>query len=180
MNLTQSEIDLDLGSVTMSCSTDEIATVLAGLLREMRSAAPFIRPDERDVLRQIMAHDSGALAVAEVFPDFARGSEAHTTLRKLRTAQFIRPAGRDCWGPHEHIEIRPFARVVWDRLGEAGVFGDPPALDEDDVDLALPGADDPAEEQEPEPAPARRGKRAGAQWDEGDVLDFLNDEDTKG
>ena len=179
MNLTQSEIDLDLGAVTMSCTTDEVATVFAGLLREMRSAAPFIRPDERDALRQIMSHESGTLTAGEVFPDFARGSDAHTTLRKLRTAQFIRPAGRDCWDTGEHIEIRPFARIVWDRLGEAGVFGDPPELEEDDVDLALPGADEPVEVALPAPAKAR-GTRSGAKWDEGDVLDFLNDEDTQG
>jgi len=43
----------------------------------------------------------------DVFPEFARDSEAHATLRRLRTAQFILPAGRDMWSPNERIAIKP-------------------------------------------------------------------------
>jgi hypothetical protein len=171
MNLSHTELELDLGPVAMNCSAEEVAAVFAGLLREMRAAAPFIRPDERDVLRRILAHDGGTLTVADVFPDFARDSDALTTLRKLRTAQFIRPAGRDMWERGERIDVRPFARLVWDRLGEAAVFGDDsddtPAPSED-IDLALPGADDTA-----------KAKSPAGKWDDDDVLDFLNDEAKK-
>lgn len=174
MQMTQSDIELDLGSATMSCTAEEVAAALAGLLREMRAAVPFIRPEERDALRQIMAHAGGAPTVADVFPDFARDSEAHITLRKLRTAQFIRPADRDRWDLDERIEIKPFARLLWDRVGEAQIFGD---LSEpvEEIDLALPGMDDP------EGAPTERvkGKKPAEQWGDDDVLDFLSD-DTKG
>ena len=160
-------IELDLGPVTIGCTAEELSAAVAGLLHEMQAAAPFITPDERDALRRIMASD-GPPAVADVFPDFARESAAHVTLRKLRTAQFIRPAGPDRWDPDGHIEVRPFARLLWDRVGEVGIFGaaDDPS---EDIDLSLPGV------EEPTPAPVK-GKRAGA-WDEADVLDFLNDDE---
>lgn len=170
MNLTHSELALDLGTVTLNCTTEELGAALAGLLHEMHTAAPFIHPEEREALRRIMIAD-GTVTVADVFPDFARNSEAHNTLRKLRTAQFIRPADRDRWDADERIEIKPFARLLWDRVGEGRIFGD---LSEpvEEIDLALP------EMNEPESAPAPKVKKKGSEWDEADVLDFLSD-DTK-
>ena len=167
--MRQSEIELDLGAETLTCTAEEIATAFSALLREIRAAVPFILPNERAALRQIMAHESGTLTVAEVFPDFARESPAHVALRRLRTAQFILPAGRDMWDRDQHIAIKPFARLVWDRLGEAGIFGDEPEREvEPDIDLSLPGANAP---EEAEPVPVK--KRAA--WEDDDVLDFLQD-----
>ncbi|MDY3559750.1 hypothetical protein R5W23_000908 [Gemmata sp. JC673] len=175
MHLTHAEheLELDLGPVTMSCTADELATALTALVREMRAAAPFIRPDERDALRAIMEH-AGAPTVGEIFPDFARDSDAHTTLRKLRTAQFIRPQDRDRWAVQEHIEVKPFARLLWERLGEAHLFGD---LSEpvEEIDLALPGVND----SEPPRDDKQKGKTNGEEWNEADVLDFLSNDDTK-
>jgi hypothetical protein len=172
--MTKSEIELDLGTETLTCTTEEIAAALAGLLREMRAAAALIRPDERTVLRRIMSYDSGALTVGEVFPDFQRDSEAHTTLRRLRTAQFILPAGRDMWDRDQRIAIKPFARLAWDRLGEASLFGELPesetADDEDAVDLSLPEVNEP---EDGETLPTNN--RNTGMWDDDNVLDFLND-----
>lgn len=159
--------ELELGSETVRCTASEVAAVLAALLAEMRAAAPVLRADERAALRRIMGRESAALTVAEVFPDFARASAAHATLRRLRTAGFIRPAGRDVWDRAQRIAVRPFARLAWDRLGEAAIFGDAP--DPDDVDLSLPGvnaADD---------AETIRIEDKAAAWHDDDVLDFLND-----
>jgi hypothetical protein len=147
--MTATEIQLDLGTVTMRCSTDEIAATLAALLGEMRSVIPRLRTDERDVLRQIMSRDSGTLTVADVFPDFARESEGHKTLRRLRAAQFIRPAATGRWSPDEPIEVKPFARLMWDHVGEDEIFaGVAPvapvpmaAPAEDEIDLG--GTDEP-------------------------------------
>jgi hypothetical protein len=69
----------------------------------MRAAALFIPAHERTALRHIMENASGTLTVGDVFPDFARDSAAHITLRRLRTAQFILPAGRDMWDRDERI-----------------------------------------------------------------------------
>ncbi len=173
MHLTHSELDLDLGPSTVSCTTEELAGALAGLLREIHAAVPFIQPDERTALRAIMDY-AGTPTVGDVFPDFERDSDAHTTLRKLRTAQFIRPRDRDRWAPEEYIEVKPFARLLWDRLGEASLFGD---LSEpvEEIDLALPGVDDP----DPSSGEEQKGKKDGEEWDEADVLDFLSDDDTK-
>ena len=172
--MTQSEIELDLGEETVSCTAEEIATAFAGLLREMRAAAAFVTPEERAALRKIMSYDSGALTVADVFPDFERESAAHVALRRLRTAQFILPAGRDMWDRDQRIAIKPFARLVWDRLGEAAIFGDEEeekrvGTDPAEIDLSLP------EVNAPENAETVRAKGKTAAWDDDDVLDFLQD-----
>ena len=120
------ELELDLGTVTMHCTTEEVAATLAALLREMRAVIPLLRPDEREVLRKIMSHED-ALTVGEAFPGFVRSSEAHRTLRRLRAAQFVRPAKTGRWDPDERIEVKPFARLVWDRVGENVIFAGLPA-----------------------------------------------------
>ena len=146
--MTQSPVQLDLGSATMNCTAEEIAATLASLLNEMRLVIPRLREDERDLLRQIMSRDSGTLRVADVFPDFARESEGHKTLRRLRAAQFVRPERTGRWDPDEPIEIKPFARLMWDHIGEDAIFAGaqavPMAAPADDVvDLTV----DPDERQ---------------------------------
>ena len=172
--MTSSKMHAALDTLTASCTAEEIADVFAGLLREMQVAVPFLNDQDRAALRQIMAHDPGTLTVAEVFPDFSRGSAAHYSLRRLRTAQFIRPAGRDMWDRESRIDIKPFARLAWDRLGEDGIFGTPEKEEPDveEIDLALPEVNDPTE------AVTMRGKPRAADWDDADVLDYLKD-DTK-
>lgn len=171
MTQVQTELEFDLGTETIRCGTGEVAAALAGLLREMRAAAPFVTPHERQVLRWIMAHDSGSLTVADVFPDFDRNSDALTALRRLRTAQFIRPLDRDRWEGGEHIEIKPFARIVWDRLGEAAIFGDAGEPEpEEEIDLALP------EVNATQPTAAATVPEEKLAWDDADVLEFLNDD----
>lgn len=200
MTGSETELTLDLGTETVHCTTDELAAVVAGALREMRAAAPFVSPHERQILRGIMRHESGSLTVGDVLPDFNRNSDALTALRRLRTAQFIRPAGRDHWEATRHIEVKPLARLLWDRLGEAALFGDAPedeehpneghaAADNDrtlpaetdataparatpdvseEIDLSATGAD---EADSTPPLPQKK-----ADWDEADVLEFLNDD----
>jgi hypothetical protein len=145
--MTASELYLDLGTVTMNCTTDEVASTLAALLGEMRAVIPKLREDERDVLRQIMSQNSGTLTVAEVFPDFSRESEGHRTLRRLRAAQFVRPARTGRWDPDEPIEVKPFARLMWDHVGEDtifdGVVAIPAAAPVDEVeDISLTAPED--------------------------------------
>lgn len=204
--MTQSDIELELSTETFHCTAEEVALVFAGILREMRAAAPHVTVEERETLRLIMAHPGGTLTVGDLFPNFENGEErdveALTALRRLRTAQFIRPADRDRWEAGERIEIKPFARLVWDKLGEAAIFGDEPenptedaifgAIDEpagdehkrpdntpapksSDIDLVLPGLDEP-----PGARTLRMSNRNGTAWDEADVLDFLNDEKPRG
>jgi hypothetical protein len=200
--MRQSELELDLGTVTMNCTPEEVASTLASLLGEMRAVIPMLRPDERDTLRRIMAEESAALTVGDVFPDFERESEAHKTLRRLRAAQFIRPARTGRWDPPERIEVKPFARLMWDRVGEAVIFSDASeaaarasapvaepeaaepevAPDEDALVIEEPvarrAAEEPAEEpvvvEEPAATEdaAEIEKRAAAIWEDDDVLDL--------
>lgn len=178
--MTQSELELnlDLGAETIRCTEQEIAAALVGVLREMRTAAPFVTADEREILRLIMSHPGGALTVGDLFPNFDRDTAALTALRRLRTAQFIRPADRDRWEAGERVEVKPFARLIWDRLGEAAIFGDmpeaQPADESEDIDLSLPDVN-----EADEAATVRMTeKTTAAGWDEADVLSFLNDEES--
>jgi hypothetical protein len=93
-----------------------------------------------------MSRGSESLSVGELFPEFARESEGHKTLRRLRAAQFVRPARTGRWDPEEPIEVKPFARLMWDRIGEDAIFDGvaslpaavPVATPADDVvDLAI-------------------------------------------
>ena len=152
--MSASELQLDLGTVTMNCTNEEVAATLAALLGEMRAIIPKLREDERNVLRQIMSQDSGALTVSDAFPDFARESEGHKTLRRLRAAQFIRPARTGRWDPQEAIEIKPFARLMWDHVGEDTIFDGvaavPAAAPVDEVvDLGVTAPEEPADENQP-------------------------------
>jgi hypothetical protein len=179
-----SELELDLGTVTMNCTTDEVAATLAALLREMRSVIPRLRQDERETLRRIMSHESNTLTVADAFPGFARESEGHKTLRRLRAAQFVRPARTGRWDPGERIEVKPFARLMWDRVGEDVIFAGRPgsaaarepvpvAAPADDV-VDLGGAEEPGV---PETAPAVAEPAADV---DDVVLDLRDVEEAKG
>src|SRR5262245_14590695 len=152
-----SELEISLGKAAMHCTTAEVETTFAWLLAEMKVVARLLRPDEREVLRTIMSQESRALRVSDVFSDFSRESEGHKTLRRLRAAQFIRPAKTGRWDPHEEIEIKPFARLVWDRVGESAIF--PPlapsiehvALHDDITaeELKVAEEEKPVEEEQP-------------------------------
>lgn len=157
--MKSSELELDLGTVAMRCTADEVAATLAALLEEMRGVIPKLRPDEREVLRHIMGRESGTLTVGDVFPHFIREGEGHKTLRRFRAAQFVRPAVTGRWDPDERIEVKPFARLMWDRVGEAEIFGEQPTVaenapDDDDDDMVI----DLAEPQK---------------WETDDVLDNI-------
>jgi hypothetical protein len=191
-----SELEIDLGTVRMHCTPDEIAATLQWLLLEMRTVTPRLRADERDVLRRIMSHENGTLTVGELFPDFARESEGHKTLRRLRAAQFVRPAKTGHWVSEERIEVKPFGRLMWDRVGEARLFFDSAevpliAPDEEAVPQAEPVAEQPVEEvidlaeiEEAKNAEAEEAKEVeepaaaekAAKWDE-EALDLRDYDD---
>ena len=182
--MNNSKVHVKLDAFTIHCSAKEIADTFAWLLEEMRAATPRLRPDERAALRKIMSRESGSLTVGDVFPAFAREGEAHKTLRRLRAAQFIRPARSGRWGPDEPIELKPFGKLMWNRIGEAAIFNDsaggaegegifdqvPEAAnaENDEIDLSRPDVNEPAA------AETVRAKGRAA-WEDDDVLDFLKD-----
>ena len=65
--MSMSELELDLGTVRMNCTHEEISRTLAALLGEMRAVLPKLREDEREALRQIMS-EVGALTVGKCSP----------------------------------------------------------------------------------------------------------------
>lgn len=193
-----SPLTINLGPVPMSCTADEIGATLAALLDEMRAVIPMLRHDEREVLRRIMSHDGDALAVGEVFPDFSRESEAHKTLRRLRAAQFVRPAVHGRWDPEEPILVKPFARLMWDHLGEAEIFQDAagdetpaghevvvdlsepaeaekPAVDPEDVILNPVEDDDVIDLAGDEAAEPAEAAQSTGEWNEEAILEYLRD-----
>lgn len=179
--MSADELQLDLGTVTMNCSTDEVAETLSALLDEMRTVIPKLREDERDMLRQIMSQDSGALTVGAVFPEFSRESEAHKTLRRLRAAQFVRPSRTGRWDPDVPIEVKPFARLMWDHIGEDTIFDGVPAAPalgaaaapaEEEVDLGLTAPEDAVVEEAPAAEEPATEPAAGEQPADDDVVDL--------
>ena len=92
MNL--SELDIDLGTTTMNCTTDEVAETLISLLNEMRLVALKLRADERVALRKIMSQESGALTVGDVFPE-----ASHANPKGTRRFADSRAALRVCPDP---------------------------------------------------------------------------------
>jgi hypothetical protein len=122
MTTSRLALTIDLGKDSISCTAGDLEATFAWLLAEMRSVAKVLRADERDLMRKIMTHTGPPLTVKDLFPAFTREGEPHKTLRRLRATQFIYPQRTGRWEPAEPVAVTPFARVVWDQLGEAGLF----------------------------------------------------------
>lgn len=122
--MPQANVQVPLGTITLNLTIDQLASTYSWLLAEMLAATPRLRPDERTVLRRIMGRASGSLTVGELFPHFTRESEEHKTLRRLRAAQFIRPANTGRWELDEPIEVKPFGELMWRQFGEESLFND--------------------------------------------------------
>ncbi|HSQ55485.1 MAG TPA: hypothetical protein VLM40_07045 [Gemmata sp.] len=157
--MSTTEFELDLGTLKMHCPSEEVAAGFACLLREMQFVVRVLRADERVALRLIMSRPSGSLRVCDVFRDFARESESHKTLRRLRAAQFIRPAETGAWTREEPITVKEFARMLWERLGEGEIF----ARDPEEVELGLEQEPPAAQPAEPPPAAVETEKTAFAE-----------------
>jgi hypothetical protein len=124
MKPTRSDVDID--TIAVPCTVKDLQATFEWLLVEMRAVGRVFRPNERIVLRKIMSHTGATLTVSDLFPDFQRESEAHDTLRRLRATHFVYPAKRGYWEADEPIQVTPFARLMWDHLGEARIFSGPP------------------------------------------------------
>jgi hypothetical protein len=119
------EVTLNLGFVSVTFGEDELDHTLASLVDEMRTITSGLTVPERDVLRRIMGAPPG-IKVTDVFSDFQRDTPAHNTLRQLRDAQFVRPAEGGQWTRDKHIAIKPFGRLMWEKIGEAKLFSRQP------------------------------------------------------
>ncbi|MCI0702313.1 MAG: hypothetical protein L0241_14620 [Planctomycetia bacterium] len=121
-----SQLDVEVETVVVPCTAKDLRATFGWLLTEMRMVGELFRPEERALLRKIMAHTDGPLTVGDLFPKFQRESEEHRTLRRLRAAHFIRPVSTGRWELDEPIEPTPFGRLMWDQLGEERIFTPPP------------------------------------------------------
>jgi hypothetical protein len=124
MKPTRSDVDIE--TIAVPCAVKDLQATFEWLLVEMRAIGRVLHPDERNVLRKIMSHTGAALTVSDLFPNFKRESEAHDTLRRLRATHSVYPAKRGYWEADEPIKVTPFARLMWDHLGEARIFAAPP------------------------------------------------------
>ncbi len=124
--MTATRVNVELDAATIPWTAADLTATFDWLLQEMRSVGKVLRPDERDALRRIMDHTGAPLTVRELFPAFAREDEGHKTLRRLRATQFVYPKRTGRWEPDEPIAVTPFARVMWDHLGETRIFAFPP------------------------------------------------------
>ena len=124
MDATQADAEVETDAILWTAK--DLKATFGWLLMEMRTAAKVLRPDERDALRKLMSHVGGALAVRDLFPAFRRKGAEHKTLRRFRASQFAYPENTGRWELDEPIAVTPFARMVWDHLGEAKIFRDAP------------------------------------------------------
>ena len=116
------EVEVDLHFLKVKFEPEELEATLSDIVGEMKKIVSALRTDEREVLRKVMSSVSGSFVVAEIFPHFIRGSEAHQTLRRLRDAQFIRPLKGGPWEENKHIEIKAFGNLMWQKIGEKKLF----------------------------------------------------------
>lgn len=124
--MSVSQVGFELDTLTVPCTAKDLKATFGWLLLEMRAVAQVLRPDERTLVRQLLSHTGKPLTVLDVFPDFQRECEGHKTLRRLRAAQFVYPKRTGRWEPDEPITVTPFARMMWDQLGEQRIFEPPP------------------------------------------------------
>jgi len=116
------EFEIKLGFLTLKFEPREVEVAFEGFLSEMRTIVAILSEDQRTVLRRIMSAMADSLTVQDVFPKFQRGTPEHETLRRLREAQFIRPKGGGPWRAESQIEVKPFGRLMWDKVGEEQLF----------------------------------------------------------
>lgn len=122
VNISLSEIELNLGIISVKFKVNEAQTVLQSLIDEMKVITSDLKIEEQDTLKKIMSKPSGSWLVSDLFSDFRRGSRGHETLRLLRDSQFIRPKGGGRWEAGKTIEIKSFGKVMWDKVGPDKLF----------------------------------------------------------
>jgi len=115
------DVKVNLGFMSVTFVEDELDETLASLVEEMRIITKDLSTGEQDILHKIMGSAS-PLLVSDVFDGFERKTKEHETLRKLRDAQFVRPKERGTWRANKHIAIKPFGRVMWDKIGPKQLF----------------------------------------------------------
>jgi hypothetical protein len=105
-------------------TTTEASKTFEELISEIKMIVNKITPDEREKLKQIMQEKSGRYTVKEVFQNFNREKDnaALETLRKFRDAQFVRPQGGGQWQIEKRIEIKPFGKLMWEKVGSEKLF----------------------------------------------------------
>ncbi|HRD78618.1 MAG TPA: hypothetical protein PK264_22215, partial [Hyphomicrobiaceae bacterium] len=93
-------------------SSDDVAETFDALLREMQLITSRLTTEDWAVLKTIMTDPNGQLRVDSIFDGFERETPAHELMRKLREAQFVRPANGGRWKNDSIIQIKPFGKLM--------------------------------------------------------------------
>jgi hypothetical protein len=120
MQVDEIEVSL-LGFVKLKFTRNEIELTLTSVLQEMQAITRQLDERDRYILREIMRSPDGT-CVSDVLPGFQRESSEHMTLRKLRDAQFVRPSASGPWDANTMIQVKPFDRLMWEKVGEQRLF----------------------------------------------------------
>ena len=115
-------VTINLGFMSAKFVADELNSTFEELVGEMRAITSALNQTERDVLERLMEVQSGEVRVGELFEDFQRETEAHNALRKLRDAQFVKPAEGGRWKADKHILLKPFGVLMWRKIGPSKLF----------------------------------------------------------
>lgn len=105
-------------------TTTQASKTLEELIGAIKRIVKEITDNEKEQLEKIMQAESGHYTVKQVFPNFNRADDnpALKTLRKFRDAQFVRPQGGGQWQREKKIEIKPFGKVIWEKVGSEKLF----------------------------------------------------------
>jgi hypothetical protein len=111
-----------IGRITGLSYQDEKGRTIRLTASEVRGAAlelvveadAYIRdlgPDEKEILAKVV-NSVRTPKVKDIIPGFLRGTKEHDSLRKLRDAQLIRPAGGGHFEADKHLEIKKFGQTL--------------------------------------------------------------------
>jgi hypothetical protein len=97
--------------IEIELAPEEAKEVIDEMLQEIVEAMNELSSEEIDLFRTVHRAE-GRLAVRDLFPNFNRGDELHTQLRRLRDRKLVRPIEGGRWQAEKHPVVTRFGRLV--------------------------------------------------------------------
>jgi hypothetical protein len=111
--LTVKVVKLKAFGAEVELTPEQAKRALDELLQEIADSTNELTPDEATLFARIIQAE-GRTIVADLFSGFARDSEAHRQLRRLRDRKLIRPFEGGNWQPGKHPVASRFGQLVYE------------------------------------------------------------------
>ena len=109
--LTPKNVKLKLLGVEVDLTPAEVKVALEEVLHDIARSTSELTQAEQTLFEQVRL-SGGKKSVKDIFPSFARGSEQHSALQKLRRLNLILPIEGSYWTAEKHPVITEFGRIV--------------------------------------------------------------------